>query len=199
MNCSYYYVYARTNCNKTVTKIGITDCLGTRDNVYATGEFVRENFIRVFKVENSLKARQIEKDILFKFNKFKSYGGGGTEFYRVEILQDTEFIDYIKKYENLTDEEICETLKIYKNRQNIIKRESANIVLRKGIRKIKLKKEIMLRDIYGIIQNIQQKEVLDIIIDFYKENNIGKLNWACGLGKALLSLLIVKKWNLKIF
>lgn len=194
------YVYARTNYNKTVTKIGITDCLGARDNAYATGEFVREKFVVVFKVEHAIKAKQIEKDILFKFNKFKAYGGGGTEFYRVEILQDKSFMEYIKKYENLTDEEISETLKIYKKGQNIIKSAQANMVLRKGIRKIKLKMEIkveriMLRDIdiCGIIPNIQQKEVLDIIIDFYKENDIGKLNWACGLGKALLSLLIVKK------
>jgi superfamily II DNA or RNA helicase len=187
------YVYARTNHNKTVTKIGITDCLGARDNVYATSEFVREKFVVVFKVENAIKAKQIEKNILFKFNKFKAYGGGGKEFYRVEILQDKSFMEYIEKYENLSDEEISETLKIYKNRQNLIKIESANIVLIKGIRKFKMKME----NICGIIPNIQQKEVLDKIIDFYKENDIGKLNWACGLGKALLSLLIVKKMGFK--
>lgn len=160
------YVYARTNHNKTVIKIGITDCLGARDNAYATGEFIREKFIIVFKVENSIKARQIEKYILFKFNKFKAYGGGGTEFYRVEILQDTEFIDYIKKYENLTDEEISETLKIYKKRQNIIKRAQANMVLRKGIRKIKLKKEMEKIILINKNETFKERPYQTVIIDY---------------------------------
>ena len=40
--------------------------------------------------------------------------------------------------------------------------------------------------------NIQQQYVLEIIKGFYEVNDIGKLIWACGLGKALLSILIVK-------
>jgi hypothetical protein len=41
------YFYARTNPNKTVIKLGISDCLGSRDCVYATSEFDREKFILV--------------------------------------------------------------------------------------------------------------------------------------------------------
>ena len=37
-----------------------------------------------------------------------------------------------------------------------------------------------------------QKDVLDKIPDFYVSNDIGKLYWACGMGKALMSLLIAK-------
>lgn len=38
---------------------------------------------------------------------------------------------------------------------------------------------------------VQQQHVLDMIKDFYYANDIGKLIWACGLGKALLSIMIV--------
>ena len=42
-----------------------------------------------------------------------------------------------------------------------------------------------------------QKDVLDNIQNYYFQNNIGKLIWACGLGKALLSILIVKLLKFK--
>lgn len=40
-----------------------------------------------------------------------------------------------------------------------------------------------------------QQLVLDKIVDFYKHNNIGRIIWACGLGKTLTSVFIVKKLN----
>lgn len=43
-----------------------------------------------------------------------------------------------------------------------------------------------------------QQEILDKINDFYKDNDIGKIIHCCGLGKALLSLLIVQKLNYKL-
>ncbi len=43
-----------------------------------------------------------------------------------------------------------------------------------------------------------QQEVLDKIETFYKNNNIGKICWACGLGKALLGVLIIQKLKCKL-
>lgn len=48
-----------------------------------------------------------------------------------------------------------------------------------------------------IIPNEHQQYVLDRIVTFYEDNNIGKLIWACGLGKALLGLLIIQSLNYK--
>lgn len=42
-----------------------------------------------------------------------------------------------------------------------------------------------------------QQYVLDMIEKFYTDNDIGKICWACGLGKALLGILIVQKLNCK--
>jgi predicted helicase len=43
-----------------------------------------------------------------------------------------------------------------------------------------------------------QQEILNKIEKFYFNNNVGKILWACGLGKALLSILIVQKLNCKL-
>ena len=42
-----------------------------------------------------------------------------------------------------------------------------------------------------------QQDVLNIIENFYQNNNIGKLLWACGLGKTLMFLFIIKHLNCK--
>jgi predicted helicase len=49
-----------------------------------------------------------------------------------------------------------------------------------------------------IIPREHQINVLLKIDDFYKNNNIGKLIHCCGLGKALLGILIVQKLNCKL-
>ena len=43
-----------------------------------------------------------------------------------------------------------------------------------------------------------QQEVLDKIEKFYENNDIGKICWACGLGKALLGILIAQKLRCKL-
>lgn len=43
-----------------------------------------------------------------------------------------------------------------------------------------------------------QTEVLLKINDFYKNNDIGKIIWSCGLGKSLLSIFIVKLLHFKL-
>ena len=42
-----------------------------------------------------------------------------------------------------------------------------------------------------------QQEILNIIENYYANHDIGKIIWSCGLGKALLSILIVQKLNCK--
>ena len=49
----------------------------------------------------------------------------------------------------------------------------------------------------GFIPYNYQQEVLDKIEDFYNDNNKGRILWSCGLGKAILSILIVQKLNCK--
>ena len=48
-----------------------------------------------------------------------------------------------------------------------------------------------------IIPKEHQKEVLEKSKNFFTNNNIGRLNWSCGLGKSLMSLFIVKELKFK--
>ena len=47
----------------------------------------------------------------------------------------------------------------------------------------------------GFTPYYYQQDILDKIEDFYANNNVGRILWACGLGKALLGILIIQKLN----
>ena len=49
----------------------------------------------------------------------------------------------------------------------------------------------------GFTPYYYQQEILDKIENFYANNDVGRILWACGLGKALLGILIVQKLNCK--
>lgn len=49
----------------------------------------------------------------------------------------------------------------------------------------------------GFTPYYYQQEILDKIEIFYANNDVGRILWACGLGKALLGILIVQKLNCK--
>jgi len=49
----------------------------------------------------------------------------------------------------------------------------------------------------GFTPYYYQQEILDKIEEFYVNNDVGRILWACGLGKALLGILIVQKLNCK--
>ena len=50
----------------------------------------------------------------------------------------------------------------------------------------------------GFTPYYYQQEILDKIDKFYVNNNVGRILWACGLGKALLGILIIQKLNCKL-
>jgi superfamily II DNA or RNA helicase len=52
-------------------------------------------------------------------------------------------------------------------------------------------------NIKDIIKREYQEEVLIKMIDYYKNNNNGKLIWACGLGKTLMSLFYILEMGYK--
>ena len=189
------YVYVRThklNVNTTnVVKIGITDCLGSRDCAYATGEFIREKFIFVYKVDNT---REVEKTIYIKFNKFKVQNTGGTEFYSDKILEDLQFNDYMQQYIKLSDKEISELLRIYRQRQQSIKRSKINMLIRKLIRK----KIIHLK----VVNVKKEREYQTTIIQYCYENILKHfkiyLKQPTGTGKTFVGYNIIKKLDSNI-
>ena len=186
-----------------VIKMGMAKCVKDRNNTYVTGELRRGEYICVIEIPLDMM-KIIEKCLKNYFKEYNIYIDGGTEFYKRCIIDLIE--PYFKNinidYKILTKEEInsmnrCERVR---NIPNVDKIKSI-------IQKFKIKQSKktpinannnMVGELsYTIEPNDQQGYILDIIEEYFNSNNIGKIVWACGLGKALLSILIVKLLKFK--
>ena len=215
-------IYGRINAwyiEEQVVKIGITSSGKDRDGVYNTGEVTRGYYNFVIEIPLKTKKTINIIDNLLKYNLKNDniYKGGGTEFYNMCVCEKIEpYLQSLNiKYRVLTKEEIenMERRERIANIKNInnVKKIINKLNLKNIIQQLKNKRNGKLQVNYvkipqklidilseKIIEpNEQQREILKMINLFYEENNIGKLNWACGLGKALLSILITKLLNFK--
>jgi predicted helicase len=176
------YIYIRQHIyyeNDKICKLGKSKNIPDRDNAYATGEYKRGKFVLVIEILNNQTSDDTYVEILLQqhFKNYHSKIDGGSEFYQNKIID--EIVPFLSstfiKFKVLTEEEI----------NNLIHQERIK----------KLKEE----EINNVITPYEeQQKVLDKIEDFYTNNNIGKIIWACGLGKALLGIFIVKKLNCKL-
>jgi superfamily II DNA or RNA helicase len=208
-------IYLRDNAwykMENVIKMGITTFAKDRSNTYITGEVERGEYICVIEITLD-KIKFIDKCLKHYFKSFHIYKGGGTEFYNRCIIDLIE--PYFKNmnipYKILTKEEInlinrCERVRNIPNVDKV--KEAFNQLKIKNIiqnYKIKRSKKnsisasnnIVNELSYMIEPNNHQQCILEIIESFYNLYNTGKIVWACGLGKALLSILIVKLLEFK--
>jgi predicted helicase len=178
------YIYIRTNEwyeLKEVYKVGITTSIKDRNNSYITGEIIRGNFLKIFELDvNDNQLKYIDKIIKSKFKKLNIYIDGGTEFYDKIIIDkiDEFLLKNNIKFKLVNEEEL--------NRLNRKTNKSINDIIQKYIKFKSI-----------INPKIHQYQILNIIDDFYRINNIGNLIWTCGIGKSLMSIFITKKLNFK--
>ena len=181
------YIYIRTNewCElKNIYKVGITKSIKDRNNSYITGEIIRGKFIKIFELDfndndNDKQLKYIDNIIKIKFKKLNVYFDAGTEFYDITIIDKID--DFLLKNNikfKLVNEDELKRL----NRKN---KYLFNDIINKYL------------EFRKIIPKNHQLEILNIIDDFYLNNNIGNLIWTCGLGKSLMSILIIQKLNFK--
>jgi len=185
----YIYVRIHEAYDKyDACKLGKTDNIINRESCYITGEVKRGVFLYVFEVslENMSRA---ELWLRYDFRNYNVYINGGKEFYKKEIIP--LIVLQLKKHNiearQMTYEEIEKVKRkeyCKKNINRLIK-TSMNIIVDMANKALEMK------------PNPQQEYILKIIQKFFEQNNIGKLIWACGLGKALLSILIIKLMNYK--
>jgi len=183
------YIYIRTNewCElKKIYKVGITKSIKDRNNSYITGEIIRGKFIKIFELDfkdnndnNDKQLKYIDNIIKIKFKKLNVYFNGGTEFYDIIIIDkiDEFLLKNNIKFKLINEDELTRI-----NREN---KYSFNNIINKYI------------EFKKITPKLHQLEILNIIDDFYLNNNIGNLLWTCGLGKSLMSILITQKLNFK--
>lgn len=196
------YIYFRDNNwykIENVIKMGITSSIKDRANTYITGEVKGGEYVSVIEIPLN-KMKIIDTCLKYYFKSYNIYySGGGTEFYHKNVVDLIK--NYLKQmkleYKFLTKEEIlllnrCERLRNIPNIDKI-----KNIFNQLNIKNIIQKYKIKRSKYYSIKPNNHQQHILEIIEHFFVHNNIGKIVWACGLGKALLSILIVKLLNFK--
>ena len=212
-------IYLRDNAwykTENVIKMGIATFAKDRSNTYITGEVERGEYICVIEIPLD-KMKLIDKSLKHYFKTFHIYKGGGTEFYNRYIIDLIE--PYFKNinipYKILTKEEInfMNRHERVRNILNVIpnvdkvKKVFNELNLKNIIQTYKIKRSkknsivsnnnIVNELSYVSEPNNQQQYVLERIEEFYNFNNIGKIVWACGLGKSLLCILIVKLLKFK--
>jgi predicted helicase len=208
-------IYLRDNVwykMENVIKMGIATFAKDRSNTYITGEVERGEYICVIEITLD-KMKFIDKCLKHYFKSFHIYKGGGTEFYDRCIIDLIE--PYFKNinipYKILTKEEInlmnrCERVRNIPNVDKV-KKAFNQLKIKNIIQNYKIKRSKknsisatnnIVNDLSYIIEpNNHQQYILEIIEGFFNLYNTGKIVWACGLGKALLSILIVKLLEFK--
>ena len=110
--------------------------------------------------------------------------------YKNQIQNELEYkneLEYIEYFDDIDDNDL--DTEIIQDIQNYLDKEALDNTENKTENNTENKTELILRQ--------HQQEVLDKIEHYYNNNTAGKIIWACGLGKALLSILIAKTLKFK--
>jgi superfamily II DNA or RNA helicase len=186
------YIYIREHTsydNYNLCKLGKTMNIPERDSQYATSEIKRGKFSYVYEV-NDKQLSIIERLLQYELKEYNIRYDGGTEFYDKIITKQiiNIFEKYRIEYRQLNDIDISNLMRHQRIRKILNKINIRNLInFLKTARK----------NNNNIIPNQHQQYVLDNIKYYYKFNNIGKIIWACGLGKSLLAVFIIKIMNFK--
>jgi len=165
------FIYLRDNewyKSLNIIKMGISYNIRNRESTYITGEPIAGEYIYVIEIlSNKIDLKTLDKYLQNNFKQYNIYFNGGLEFFdlKIQSLIEPYFKTLDINYKVLTKEEIY---------------------------------LINLNDRFNNLHNRSNKKpydyqqcVLNRIEYFFNINNIGKLIWACGLGKALLSIFII--------
>lgn len=194
------YIYVRTHESYDkydAYKLGRTQNVPERDDTYSTSEIKRGQMISVFEV-SLCQVNNIERKLQEEFCNMNVRINAGIEFYKKEMVALIE--PYFQKngieYRTLEKKEIDGLLRMYRIQKIRKKFEEIHKQLIQNIERKYAEQEDTDEE-QIIIPNHHQQYVLDNIVSFYQSNHIGKIVWACGLGKALVSILIAPIINCK--
>jgi superfamily II DNA or RNA helicase len=169
-----------------VIKVGICNCSIERDGTYATGEYVRGQFMDMYQIPIEL-TKLVEDQLHVKFSDLHRQKSGGTEFFDTQIsaLIEPWLITLDVDYHKLTDEEMCDL-----NRQI---REKCNVELNKAplLHHCETEQDES-DDDQTFVPRDYQHEIIAKSCEHFQHESKGILNLVCGLGKTLISLWIAQ-------
>ena len=210
MSQSIGFFYIRDNelCRlKNIYKIGKTISVKNRNDSFITNEHERGEFVYVLEVINSrISLTRIDYYLTHYLQSENNYINGGREYYNRNLIKLIEMIEFFLQkinieYKVLTKEEIS----LINRRERLIDRfervmpKFNHLNVQHIVQQYKIKKntKTITNNAIELEPNEHQEYVLQMIQNFYTLYIIGKLIWACGLGKALLSILIIKLLGFK--
>jgi len=196
------YIYLRDNTwfqQEEVYKMGIMTNGKSRDSTYSTGEVKRGTFVLVIEIA-WCQMKRFDMVLKHHFQKLNKRFDGGTEFYSRSILKYlAPFVKSRLPCRVLSQEEVDKMER--KQRDDVLRQNYLIQKVFKYIAKHKPKAvsepKVVPKDMSEPVPNEQQQIVLNGIHAFYETRDIGKLIWACGLGKAMLGLFIVRELGFK--
>lgn len=189
------YLYFRYHPHyDNVVKFGSTTDIIKRDYQYATGEFNRGEYKKVIEIFTDLEIIKLEKLCHTYYKSYHTYIDGGREFFHDIIINDIEnLLDQMNiSYVVLLQSDIDNLFLQYRLSTliNSLKKTNINKYIKSFLEKNNITNNTHLT-IKKYTPRDYQQDILDI--DFYKNNDIGMLLWACGLGKSLMSLFITQQ------
>ena len=209
------YIYIRTNefwDIYEVYKLGKTDNIPNRETTYLTSEIKKGYYIMVIEIELS-SLNNIEKELHKYFTKLNLnlYFNAGTEFYKKDIIN--YIIPYFNQnnipYRVLSEDEInnlirkikqSNTIKDnYTNFENKIEKienikeiysskEDDQIIISKSFESLNLEDNNENRITNKYNEREYQTQIINIIFEYFQNNNKGILILPCGAGKTYIAL-----------
>jgi len=146
----------------------------------------------VDKIEDILQRYMIDYEVLTieELNEIKEYENK----INLKIKQKNIIKKFIKKIKKIYVKKYIDNWKLNNSNINILYTNIQKLYINKFVGN-------WIRNIRGYINNYtplqHQYEVLRKIIEYYNNNDIGKIIWCCGLGKTLLSLFIIELMRFK--
>lgn len=217
---SFVYLWDTSyDWDDNVIKLGVSHSLADRQGTYRTGNYRPGNFMLAFEVPRKC-IKPLDNHLKYHFRGYHRYiPGGGTEYYDRAIISQLEphlqtlnlryrvlsmdEIRALKRKERAMDAQLYS---ISENAlwatQQVLKR----LDVKKMVRRLKIQKQMVpplpppqhqgsppTPTETAVVPSPlpYQQAVLDRMYDFYEQTDKGRLNWACGLGKTLLSIFSV--------
>lgn len=190
----YHWSYIDRYSLEPLLKLGCTDVTPfDREVGYIPGEFERGNYVMVILLKNVSSSKIVESCLKRYFSEIHRYCDGGTEFYLSEIKD--KIIGYLEQtaidFEVIPEDEIEKIKRVSRDKNDIARKKLEAIKkIQKFFRKILLKQKIPEIKPYQY-----QEEDINRAFHYYQENNKGRLNYTCSLGKTFTSLWIAKALN----
>ena len=196
------YLYIRKiKIYENYIKFGHTDSPIDRDQTYRTSELIRGDWIGIYEIDPKQLIKINIKKIEYKVKKHFDYlnykGNGGTEFFENSFSDELE--NYLNNtniiYHKLSEEDIDE---LYRKHREI---EDIKKILRMKALIRKLKKYNFHNYFNGTLRvnNITgrpfQNDIIQLIIEYFRNNDKGIIVEPCGVGKTIIALLSVYRLN----